>query len=87
VVGSELLGGPPAAGIPEGLHAMIFAYFDDSADKRRERYFAAGGLVGGVQQWAECDIHWQYETRELSEPFRSTECECGHGQFAKWDKA
>jgi hypothetical protein len=66
---------------------MIFAYFDDSADKRRERYFAAGGLVGGVQQWAECDIHWQYETRELSEPFRSTECECGHGQFAKWDKA
>jgi len=65
---------------------MIFSYFDDSSDKRREKYFAAGGLIGGVEQWAQFDLRWAYSTRELEDPFRSTDCECGHGQFADWEK-
>lgn len=71
---------------PPGLHAMIFAYFDDSADKRREKYFAAGGLIGGEGQWSTFDLRWLNETRELSKPFRSTDCEGGHGQFKNWSK-
>ncbi len=56
---------------PLALHAMIFTYLDDSADKRREKYFAAGGLIGG-DQWATFDLRWLDETRELEKPFRST---------------
>lgn len=71
---------------PPSLHAMIFTYLDDSADKRREKYFAAGGLIGGEDQWATFDIRWLDETRELKEPFRSTDCETQHGQFENWPK-
>lgn len=67
-------------------HAMIFTYLDDSADKRREKYFAAGGLIGGEDQWSTFDLRWLDETRELKEPFRSTDCEGGHGQFKDWPK-
>jgi hypothetical protein len=68
---------------------MLFSYFDDSADKRGEKYFAWGGLIGGDNQWFSFDLRWLDATHELEEPFRSTECECGHGQFSdesKWPK-
>lgn len=68
---------------------MLFSYFDDSADKRRQKYFACGGLIGGDRQWHTFDLRWIDATHELDKPFRSTECECGHGQFAdesKWPK-
>ena len=78
-------GGRNSFDVPS-LHAMIFAYFDDSSDKRREKYFAAGGLIGGEEQWSTFDLRWLDETRELTEPFRSTDCEGGHGHFKTWDK-
>jgi hypothetical protein len=31
-------------------HEMLFSYFDDSSDKRREKYFACGGLLGHENQ-------------------------------------
>jgi hypothetical protein len=65
---------------------MIFTYLDDSSDKRREKYFAAGGLIGGESQWSTFDLRWLDETRELAEPFRSTDCETQHGQFKDWPK-
>jgi len=71
---------------PPGLHAMIDVecYFDDSSDERRERYFACGGFVGSPDQWDMFDAFWSVETYELSEPFHSTDCECGYGQFRDW---
>jgi len=69
-----------------GWHAMMFSYFDDSSDQRREKYFAAGGLIGGEDQWFTFDLQWLDATRDLKEPFRSTDCECNHGQFKNWPK-
>lgn len=69
-----------------GCHAMLFSYFDDSSDDRRQKYFAAGGLIGGEDQWFTFDMRWLDATRELKEPFRSTDCECNHGQFKRWKK-
>ena len=65
---------------------MLFSYFDDSSDARREKYFAAGGLIGGEDQWFTFDLRWLDATRELKDPFRSTDCECNHGQFKHWSK-
>jgi len=65
---------------------MLFSYFDDSSDERRKKYFAAGGLIGGEDQWFTFDLRWLDATRELKKPFRSTECECNHGQFKHWSK-
>jgi hypothetical protein len=71
-------------------HAMLFSYFDDSSDKRREHYFACGGLLGHENQWLTFDLRWLDATHELKKPFRSTHCEGGHGQFhddkPKWPK-
>jgi hypothetical protein len=78
---SLLRAGKNSTDLP-GQHAMLFAYFDDSADRRRERYFACGGLVGGDNQWDTFDLRWIDATHELKEPFRSTDCECGYGQFS-----
>ena len=70
---------------PPGLHAMILeCYFDDSSDDRREKYFACGGLLGTPEQWDYFDVLWNTATRGLSEPFRSTDCENGYGQFKDW---
>ncbi len=65
---------------------MVFSYFDDSSDERRTKYFAAGGLIGGEDQWFTFDLQWLDATRDLNKPFRSTECECQHGQFKNWTK-
>ena len=68
------------------LHAMLECYFDDSADPRRAKYYACGGLIGGSGQWDWLDGRWSHETRDLKKPFRSTECECQHGQFTNCPK-
>lgn len=65
---------------------MVFSYFDDSSDQCREKYFAAGGLIGGENQWFTFDLLWLDATRELKKPFRSTDCECNHDQFKNWKK-
>lgn len=64
----------------------IECYFDDSSDPKREKYYACGGLVGNLDQWTAFEIYWAHETRDLKLPFRSTDCECGHGQFGRWPK-
>jgi hypothetical protein len=65
----------------------LHAYFDDSADPKHERYMAVGGLVGTGVQFDELDIFWCSATNGLTEPFRSTECECQQGQFSTWNKS
>lgn len=71
------------------LHAMVAeveCYFDDSSDEQRAKYCAYGFLIGSIEQWNYFDTLWGMQTKELQEPFRSTECECGHGQFKDWSK-
>jgi hypothetical protein len=66
---------------------MIFSYFDDSADEKRESYIVAGGILAHHQLWNGFEARWRDETRELKEPFRATECESQMGQFAAWSKS
>lgn len=63
---------------------ILESYFDDSSDDRRERYFVYGGLLGTDEQWDYFDILWNTATHGLGEPFRSTDCENGYGQFKGW---
>jgi len=65
---------------------ILHAYFDDSSDDKHARFMAVGGLIGGPIQFDTLDILWASETHNLAEPFRSTECECQHGQFEEWSK-
>ena len=66
---------------------MIFeSYFDDSSDERRKEFRACGGLIGSPEQWDFFEVFWSDATHGLAKPFRSTDCECGHGQFEGWPK-
>jgi len=67
-------------------HAMLECYFDDSSDERKERHCASGGFFGTDEQWDAFEMMWSNETHGLKEPFRSTDCECGHAQFKEWPK-
>jgi hypothetical protein len=71
---------------PASIHAMLFSYFDDSSDSAHKKYFACGGLIGGEIQWKNLHVPWAVATIDLSEPFRSTLCECQQGQFKTWKK-
>ncbi len=83
---SELVRGSERIGIRQ--YAMILeAYFDDSSDDKRERYCAYGGLIGSAEQWDAQMIGWGNAINGLKDPFRSTECEGGHGQFEGVDKS
>lgn len=66
---------------------MFWAYLDDSSDSKRERFCAAGGLFSLDLRWQKFELAWRNATRSLKEPFRATDCECGHGQFSDWDKS
>jgi hypothetical protein len=37
--------------------------------------------------WNRAEAAWISKTRHLAEPFRSTDCECQHGQFSNWEKS
>ena len=63
---------------------MLESYFDDSSDDKRARYCVSGGLIGREQDWDKFVVMWSPKARTLREPFRSTDCECGHGQFEDW---
>jgi hypothetical protein len=65
---------------------MICAYMDDSSDPKRKRYTAVGGLLTNARNWNELELAWAVATCDLTEPFRSTDCECQHGQFKTWEK-
>ena len=65
---------------------MIFSYLDDSSDDKRKAHVAIGGIIGHEIWTNLCEGNWIRETKSLKKPFRSTECECQHGQFANWKK-
>lgn len=65
---------------------MLWAYLDDSSDDKRERFCAAGGFYTVDSRWKKLEADWRSITVGLEEPFHSTDCECGHGQFARWAK-
>lgn len=66
---------------------ILEAYFDDSSDAKRAQYCAYGGLIGSAAQWDTQLIGWGNASYGLKAPFRSTECEGGHGQFEGVDKS
>ncbi len=82
----EILGGLRRLFDGPDYVAMLWAYFDDSSDSKRQRICAAGGFFTVDSRWHKLDIAWRRATRELKEPFRSTDCETGHGQFENWPK-
>jgi hypothetical protein len=65
---------------------MILSYFDDSSDERAARYVSIGGIVGSDELVPLFEQMWVRVTNHLAEPFRSTECECQHGQFKHVNK-
>ena len=65
---------------------LLEAYFDDSSDENRKRYCAYGGWIGASAQWDAQLIGWGNASYGLTEPFRSTDCETGHGQFEGIEK-
>jgi hypothetical protein len=67
-------------------HAVIFSYFDESGDDKRKTHVAIGGIIGHEILLNLVEQDWIQTTKHLREPFRSTDCECQHGQFAHWDK-
>lgn len=72
------------------LLAMYFAYFDDSADERKERFIVVGGLIADELVWDRFELLWLSATHELKEPFHATDCEGGFEEFAdrvKWPKS
>lgn len=71
---------------PEHICMLFDMYLDESSDPKRERFFAVGGLNAEEHVWTKFELRWLSRLHELKKPFRSTECECQHGQFAKWKK-
>ncbi len=68
------------------LRPKIRAYLDDSGDSKRDKHVACGGIAGSSDMLPFFEVLWEREVEGLSEPFRSTECECQQGQFKAWTK-
>jgi hypothetical protein len=66
---------------------MIQAYFDDSSDSNRAEFVAYGGIFGNAFDLDVAALQWTEATKMLDAPFRSTDCECGYGQFSSWSKS
>ncbi len=66
--------------------AILGGYLDDSSDDKREQHFSFGGIICDVEQMGLFTLRWLSATHNLKEPFRSTDCETGHGQFETWGK-
>jgi hypothetical protein len=66
------------------IGAIIRAYFDDSADARRKRFAAIGGLIAASDPWLEFEKQWGCATYNLKGPFRSADCEAQRGVFDGW---
>jgi len=54
---------------------MYLAFFDDSADDKRERFVVVGGLISHDLVWNHFDLLWLSATHELKGPFHSTDWE------------
>lgn len=84
---SELVRGSERVGIRQfAILSLLEAYFDDSSDDKRVKYCAFGGWIGSSAQWDAQLIGWNNASYGLKKPFRSTECEGGHGQFEGIEK-
>jgi hypothetical protein len=68
-------------------NGLTYSYNDDSSDDKRDRYVSSGGIVGHEILINLFEQLWIEETKNLKQPFRSTDCECQHGQFADWKKS
>lgn len=74
---------------------MINAYFDVSSDAKRQSYYALGALLAPtnsdplnrVSGWDQLALLWMDATHDLTQPFRSTDCETQNGQFKNWEKS
>jgi hypothetical protein len=69
------------------LDVMIHAYFDDSGDSLGADFAVCGGIFGNAEDSVRLNNQWRQATKLLKQPFRSTDCECQHGQFGTWSKA
>jgi hypothetical protein len=74
----------PNDSLGEEICVLAKVYLDESADEKRERHFAVGGFVGIDDYWAELDAAWKERTKDLKEPFHSTDCDSFQGQFKGW---
>lgn len=77
---------PSKGRVYHAMIEMLESYFDDSADELKQRYCASGGFFGFSSLWDSFDMAWSNATYGLKKPFRSTDCEGGHGQFEGWPK-
>jgi hypothetical protein len=67
--------------------AMFWAYFDDSSDEKKERFYAAGGLLNSDFVWQRFELAWNEGMRDLEgKPFHASDCECGWGDFREWPR-
>lgn len=58
------------------------AYYDDSADGKKERIFSIGGYFGKEEEWNKFDMLWKREAGETI--FHMTDCLAGRDEFAEW---
>jgi len=65
---------------------MIHGFFDDSADPKMEDFAVCGGIFADEANSFQLSKRWRKVTKNLREPFRSTNCECQQGQFKSWSK-
>lgn len=66
---------------------MIHVYLDDSGDEKSQQFAVCGGILGEDLTLTFTEEFWRQEVKDLKKPFRSTECECQHGQFKTWKKS
>lgn len=67
---------------------VLRGYFDDSADDKRKRYCAVGGLLGGPEQWWDFQKRWAAATYDLKGPFHAADCDVNppRGIFEGWKR-
>lgn len=65
---------------------MIYSYFDDSGDDKREQFVVSGGILAHHRLWNGFEERWRDETRDLKKPFHATDCEAQRDQFKTWPK-
>jgi hypothetical protein len=83
---AQIRRGADSSGKTELICMVFDTFIDDSGDPMGREISAAGGFVTLDSIWDQFDLLWLSRTRDLKEPFHATDCECGHGQFAKWSK-
>jgi hypothetical protein len=60
------------------------AYGDESADEKKQRVYAVGGLFGDKSDWEAFEENWKRHMGGLV--FHASDCETGKGDFAQFDR-